>query len=139
MNNPVLLYFAVGFSWAAAPLMLRASTLSPTMMGILVTVGGFIVALPFVFSQNYTHVGFSPLALGLAGGIVNGIGVFAFYRLVSGAQEGLWSMSTVLPASIILMLIGIALGARIFFNETISTEKMIGLALACGAVWFLSK
>ncbi|MBI2454188.1 MAG: hypothetical protein HYV54_01270 [Parcubacteria group bacterium] len=137
MNSATLLCLVVGFFWASAPLLGRLSSVNAMMMTVLIASGSLAVTLPVAFSQNYAMAGSKALIFGLAGGIANGIGLLAFYRLVAGSNEGLWEISKVLPISLVLVPIGIAIGAKFFFNEAITTEKLIGLTLACGAIWFL--
>ena len=107
------------------------------MMTVLITSGSLLATLPIAFSQNYAAAGSRALMFGLVGGIANGIGLLAFYRLVAGSNEGLWEISRVLPISFVLVPIGTAIGARLFFNEAITADKVIGLVLAGGAIWFL--
>lgn len=137
MNSAALLCFVVGIFWAAAPLLGRLSSVNAMMMSVLIASGTLLATIPVAFSQNYTAVGSKALIFGLVGGIANGIGLLAFSRLVAGSNEGLWEISRILPISLLLVPIGIAIGAKLFFNEAITTEKIIGLILACGAIWFL--
>lgn len=137
MNNATLLCVVVGIFWAAAPLLGRISSVNAMMMTVLIASGTLVATFPVAFSQNYAAVGSKALMLGLLAGIVNGIGLLAFYRLVAGSNEGLWEISRVVPISLALVPVGIAIGSRLFFSEALTTEKIIGLVLACGAVWFL--
>lgn len=137
MNNAIFLCAIVGLAWSSAPLLGRLSSVNAMMMTILIAFGTLVTTLPVAFSQNYAAAGSKSLSIGLIAGIVNGIGLIAFYRLVAGSNQGLWEASKVLPIATILMLIGITLGSRIFFGEPITTQKLIGITLACGAIWFL--
>ena len=137
MNNAVLLCLVTGFFLTCAPILGRFSSVNAMMMTVLIASGTLIATLPVAFSQNYAEAGSRALMFGLAGGIANGIGLLAFYRLVAGANEGLWEISRVLPISLILIPVGIVIGSKLFFNEAITADKIIGLILACGAIWFL--
>ena len=137
MNSATLLCLVVGLFWASAPLLGRLSSVNAMMMTVLIASGTLVATLPVAFSQNYAAAGSRALMFGILGGIVNGIGLLAFYRLVAGSNEGLWEISRVLPISFVLVPIGLTIGARVFFNEAITIDKLIGLALACGAIWFL--
>jgi len=139
MNNPTLLCGVVALCWALAPMLGRMSSVNAMMLAVLVAAGSLIAALPVAFSQNYAAVGSRAIILGLVTGIVNGIGLIAFYRLVAGSSEGLWEASRVLPIAYVLVPVGIAILARLFFGEVVTTNKVIGLALAGGAIWFLNK
>lgn len=137
MNNAVLLCLVVGFFWAASPILSRFSGVNAGMMAVLVTIGTFAIAFPLVFRQDWTQAGSKALMFALLGGIANGIGLLAYYRLVAGANENLWEISRVLPITLVIVPVGIVIGSRIFFNEAITTEKIIGLVLASCAIWFL--
>lgn len=136
-KTATLLCLVVGLSWAGAPLLGRLSSVNAMMMAVLIASGSLAVMLPVAFSQNYASAGSRALLFGIAADIINSIGLLAFYRLVAGSNEGLWEISKVLSISFILVPIGITIGAKFFFGETITNEKMIGLAFACGAIWLL--
>lgn len=137
MNNAILLCLVAGVLFGAAPLLGRLSSANAMVMVVLIASGTFVATLPIAFSQNYAAAGSRTLIFGLLAGILNGIGLIAFYRLVAGSNEGLWEISKVLPISLVLVPIVIAIGARILFGETFTITKIIGLTLACGAIWFL--
>jgi hypothetical protein len=139
MNNSYLLTTLIGLTWAAAPLIGRVAQVNAMMMAALIALGTFLAAIPMVVNQNYTSSDWRSICLVLFAGVLNGIGLTAFYRLVAGANEGLWEMSKVLPIAFVLVPIGIMVGSRIFYGEYITTDKMIGIVLACGAIWFLNK
>ncbi|MBI2263212.1 hypothetical protein HYU72_01040 [Candidatus Berkelbacteria bacterium] len=137
MKNAMLLCFVTGFFLGVAPLLGRLSSVNAMMMAVLIAGGTLTAMLPVAFSQNYAAAGLRSLMFALSGGIANGVGLLFFYRLVAGSNEGLWEISRVLPISLVLMVMSIAIGARIFFGEAFTNEKVIGLILACGAIWFL--
>ena len=137
MNNAMILCVLVGLFWGIAPLVGRLSSANAMMMSVLVAVGTLLATLPVAFSQNYAAIGFKSLVLALIAGIANGIGLLIFYRLVAGSNEGLWEISKVLAISSVIMPIIIVIGARICYSEAITIEKIIGLVLACAAIWFL--
>lgn len=139
MNNPYTLTALIGLTWAAAPLIGRVAQLNAMMMAALIALGTFLAAIPIVINQNYASADWRSICLVLFAGILNGIGLTAFYRLVAGANEGLWDMSKVATIAYVLVPIAIMAGTRIFYGEFLTTDKMIGVVLACGAIWFLSK
>jgi predicted RND superfamily exporter protein len=108
------------------------------MMTILIVLGSLIPVLPLLRNQNFAATSGNALLLGLLAGIINGVGLLAWYRLVAGSNEGLWELSRVLPIGIVLLAVVIVIGGRIFFNEPLTTDKLTGLALACAAIWLLS-
>jgi len=138
MNNVILLCVTAGFFFGVAPLVGRLSSVNAMLMALLIAAGTFAVTLPVAFTQNLAAADWKALTFGLVGGVINGIGIIAFYRLVAGANEGLWEMSKVLPVALVLIPIVTTIGAIIFFGEALSVHKIIGIVLACGAIWFLS-
>ena len=137
MNSSALLCVVTGILWAAAPLIGRFSAVSAMMMAALVAFGSFLAILPLAFSQNYLAASPKALILGLTAGIINGLGLLIFYRLIAGSNEGSWEMSRVVPATFVLVPIFTAFGAMIFFRETVTAERIIGIGLAAVAIWFL--
>ncbi len=137
MNKAIFLCALVGVFFGTAPLLGRLSSVSAMMMAVLVAAGSLVATSPFAFSQDYAAAGPKGIILGLLAGILNGIGLIAFYQLVAGANKGLWEISKVLPIALALVPIVIAIGAAIFFGEKFTASKIIGVALAGGAIWFL--
>ncbi len=137
MNNAMILCVLVGLLWGAAPLIGRLSSASAMTMSVLVAVGTLVATLPVAFSQNYAAVGLKAIVLALVAGIANGVGLLFFYRLVAGANEGLWEMSKTLAITSVIMPVVLVIGARLFYSEAITVDKIIGLVLACAAIWFL--
>ncbi len=134
-NSAPFLCLMAGIFLAAAPIMGRIAGVNPTMLAILIATGTSLAFTPIGLFQNYL-IGWIPITLGVLAGVVNGVGLWAFYQLVGGAQKGLWSMST-LPITFMIMTIGITLLSQIVFKDTITLQKGVGIALACAAIWFL--
>ena len=137
MNNAIVLCLTVMVTWGLAPQFGRLSGVNAMMMTVLISLGTLATTLPVAFSQNYAAAGSKALSLAFVGGILNGIGLLAFYALVAGSNKGFWELSRVLPIAMVLVPIGITVAARFFFNEPITLQKCIGLTFACFAVWFL--
>jgi drug/metabolite transporter (DMT)-like permease len=135
--EPLTYSIAVGLFWGASTLIARYSAVGSYMMAILISVGGMIAMLPLLPSQNFAAAGTRALAIGLGAGIVNGLGLLAFYKLVGGANEGLWELSRVIPIAMVLVPIVVTIGARFMFDEPFTPTKLIGIGLACAAIWFL--
>jgi hypothetical protein len=128
---------AVGIFWGASTLIARYSAVSAYMMAILISVGGTLAILPLVPGQNFAAAGVRAVAIGLGAGIINGLGLLAFYKLVGGANEGLWELSRVVPIAMVLVPIVVTVGARFMFDEPFTPTKIVGIVLACVAIWFL--
>ena len=127
----------VGLFWGASTLIARYSGAGPYMMAILISFGGLITMLPLLPSQDFAATGNKAIAIGIAAGIINGLGLLAFYKLVGGANEGLWELSRVIPIAMVLVPIVVTIGARVVFEEPFTPTKLVGIALACAAIWFL--
>jgi uncharacterized membrane protein len=106
-------------------------------LAVIVTFGQLIVSVPVALGQNWATATPRAIMFGLLAGLLNGLGVFAFYRLVAGWSEGLWDLSRVAPIVFVLVSVFTVFGARAFYGETVTTDKMIGLGFACLAIWFL--
>jgi len=139
MNNQWILCLIAGIFFGMAPLVGRLSSVNAMMMAVLVAVGTLAATIPVAFSQNYATVGWLYLCWGLLGGLINGIGLLAYYKLVAGANSGLWNVSTVLPITAVIMPVVIVIGGCIIFKEPMTTNRIIGLVLAGLAIFFLNK
>jgi uncharacterized membrane protein len=137
MNNVWLLCLLAGVFWAAAPLVGRLSSVNAMTLAVIVTLGQLIVSFPVALGQNWAAASSRAIAFGLLAGLLNGLGVFAFYRLIAGWSEGLWDLSRVGPIVFVLVSVFTVFGARAFYGETITTDKITGLSFACLAIWFL--
>ena len=125
--------------WAAAPLIGRLSNTSAMVMAVMINVGSLVAVLPIAFTQKYSEVGPKGLVIALVAGIINGIGVIAFSHLVHGSAQGHWEASKIIPIVFVLVPVGVVFGARLAFAEAITVQKVLGIVLACVAIWLLSK
>ncbi len=124
-------------TWAIAPLMGRAMSAPPMILATLIATGTMVALLPVAFTQDFSVVSWKDWIIGLAAGVFNGIGVLAFYSLIAGSISKGWEISNVLPIVYVLVPIILMVGARVFFGEEITRDKVIGITLACSAIWFL--
>lgn len=108
-------------------------------MAMSIIVGGIIIVIPLTYVQFNNVLSSSPkaLSLGLTAGVINAVGVIAWYKLVAGSNEGLWELSSVLPIAIVLLAVMLVLGGKVFFEESLTLSRLFGLILATGAIWFL--
>lgn len=137
MNNVWVVCLLAGIFWAAAPLVGRLSNINAILLGVVVVSGQLIVTIPIAFSQSWASASPRAIMFGLLAGLLNGLGVFAFYRLVAGWSEGLWNISQVAPIVFVLVSVFTVFGARAFYGEVITMDRIIGLGFACAAIWFL--
>ena len=139
MANQYIFCIIVASCWAGAAFLGRASQLNAWIIAILLITGGIITIIPLVYFHfdNLLSITNKGLSLGLAGGVVNTLGVIAWYKLISGGNEGLWNLSSTLPIAVVLLAVSLVIGGRLFFGDVITNERLLGLTMACGAIWFL--
>jgi len=137
VDSATLLCLVSAVFWAAAPLIGRYSAVNPWMMATLVAGGSFLVVLPIIFLHNFALTDPRGIAIGLIAGVVNGIGLLAFYRLIAGSGQGLWDISRIVPLVFVMVPIFTSIGAFLLFKEDVTPQRIIGLVLAAGAIWFL--
>jgi uncharacterized membrane protein len=75
----------------------------------------------------------------IVAGIVNGIGLVLFYRLIEQAQNGSAEMSRMIPIVLAMMPLIISIGAVMFFKESFTFEKISGTVLVLAGVYVLNK
>ncbi len=99
--------------------------------------GTALVAVPLALTQSYHELNFRVAGFGLAGGVLNGIGLAALYVLFALAPVQKWELSKIVPITYILTIVLITLAGRIFFAEQITTVKAIGMALTLVGLIFI--
>ena len=135
---PALFYcIATGIFWGVATLVARYLSVGPWMLAILISTGQLLALLPLVPSQSFAAAGTKAIGIGIAAGMINGLGLLAFYQLVAGASEGRCELSSVTPIAMVLVPIVITIGSRLMFDEPFTFNKIAGIALACVAIWLL--
>ena len=102
---------------------------------LALTLGG----LPFAILISVTKGSILPpaniiIALFIAGS-ANCVGLFAYGRLIGGE----WDISRVAPVALMLAPLVIASGSAVFLHETFPSNKIIGIAFAIPAIFFLSR
>ena len=128
---------ATGIFWGVATLVARYLSVGLWMMAILISAGQFLAMVPLLPSQSFAAAGTKTVGIGIAAGLINGLGLLAYYQLVAGANDGLWELSRVAPIAMMLVPIVITIGARFMFDEPFTANKIAGIALACVAIWLL--
>ena len=137
MNNPLIFCFTVAICWAGSSFLGRASELNPWMIACFIIIAGLIPIFPIACQQSFSLISTKAWVYGISAGVINTIGLIAWYYLVSGANNGLWNLSSVLSISIVLLTIFLAIGNKVLFNDLLTIKHMLGLVLACLAIWLL--
>jgi drug/metabolite transporter (DMT)-like permease len=136
--NQFALVCGAALCWGAAPLIGRVSGIGGLPMAIGVSIGTLLATLPLLLRPGTATVLWSKGgAIATTSGVVNGIGLVAFYLLVAGAMDGKWEISRSLPMVYAAVPIVLAIGAVMFFGESMTTAKWGGLALMAAGFWLL--
>lgn len=139
MDNASLLIAIIVLSWSGAPLIMQQANVNAMMMGSLLALGSLLAVSPVAVFQPYVAAGVRSVAIGLAAGVVNGLGVLAFYKLLGGVMAGQWEASKVFPAAFALIPLALAIGSRVFYGEPFTTGKIAGTVLVCAGIWVLNR
>lgn len=134
MNETLLLALIAGFLFAEWPLVMRYSQLSGPWVIIMVAAGTIVVGfIAHIFTPNLPAS--KCLFYGCLAGIVNGLGMVAFGRLISNKATDL---SIAIPLMVVFMAVFGALSAIFFYGEPLTIKKGTGLAIAAVAAFLLS-
>jgi hypothetical protein len=93
----------------------------------------------FLNSWSSDRSSLSPggVSIAILAGIINGVGLIAYYAIVSGAIEHRWPASNLLTISLILTVTGIMFVGCAFWGETLTLKKLFGVTFALFAIWLL--
>jgi len=120
--------------FAAWPLIGRATGASGAWVTVVVMLVTPIVAGVPQYKQLSELPSWQGIGILILAGACNGIGMVAYGKIVTDRQ---FEMSGLAPASLVGMVVLIMLGGVLFFHEPITARKILGLVLACIAVWLL--
>ena len=137
MNNPWLFTIITALGFGGWPLVARYAGLPPITTSLVVSGSTFLFVLAAALSPMF-KLDSAPsglLMLGLLAGAINGIGFIAYTFLVSNQQ---WA-SVYIPITLTLMIAIIALGGVIFFQDSVSLNKVLGWTFAAIGIWLLTK
>jgi drug/metabolite transporter (DMT)-like permease len=116
----------VAVFWGGYPLVARLTSYGGAAGSLLLALVALIpvgaAALLSAAVAPPTRAQLWPLAIA---GLMQGIGLLAFVRLATGKLEA----SVAIPISDVAMLIVTTVGAILFFQESITTQKLAGLGL----------
>jgi len=133
MTNAALFYsFILALTFGVCPLVARSSGLTPGWTSAFLALGTLpIVACGFWYG-GAVPVGRS-LIIGILAGLINGIGLLAYGKLTSGQFE----ISRYMPIALAVAPAIIAIGGWLFFHESLTLNKIIGVVAVVVAVWLL--
>ncbi len=142
-NNLTAILCAVFFGSAA--LIARAAPMPYPIMALLIGSGTAFATLMWyaLVGGNYNEIAVTisqPKGLlMIVAGIINGIGLVLFYRLIEQAQNGSAEMSRMIPIVLVMMPTIISIGGVMFFKESITLGKIIGTVLVLIGIYVLNK
>jgi drug/metabolite transporter (DMT)-like permease len=115
----------VAVFWGGYPLVARLSSFGGPWGSLLL---GSVAILP-IAGTALAAGGWERPARGdlwplLVAGLMQGVGLMAFVRVATGKLEA----SVAIPVSDVAMLIVTTVGAILFFQETLTAQKLAGLA-----------
>lgn len=135
MPVPYLLIISI-ITWGIGSIFTKvANNHMHPMMVTVITVSTYLLTLPFIFIffKFEKTINTPGIIASLAGGILNGIGVIAYYNALKIGNAGAVTLITSLYPALTLLLSCLLLG------ETLSINKIFGLLLACISFYFLNK
>jgi uncharacterized membrane protein len=126
------------FFFAAWPLIMRASGLDPISAGFVLNLTGAVFFLPLFLAnrQATSSVVLIGLLIGVASGLANGFGHFDWQKVVAVGKIDLGRATAVMLVTCIAIT---TIGARVFYGEPISGQKILGIGLAISAIVVLTR
>ncbi|MCI0532659.1 hypothetical protein L0Y49_00385 [bacterium] len=136
--HPIIMSVAAAIGFGLWPILARLTGASPALIAFWVSAGILIPA--FAYIRLTTSVPFHDMAnmtnFALIGvGILNGIS-FVFYSDIIQRRD--LDISLYIPLISVSACVVAVIGAY-FLGERFTQDRITGLCLATGAIWFLSK
>ncbi len=130
MTLEIVCIALVAICWGGYPLVARSSGYGGALGALILTFAGLVPIVLSVFWEGGARPSTSALAkLGIAGFLM-GTGLVAFNRLANSPLEASISIPIVDTA----MLIVTTLGAIYFFQEAVTAQKVVGIALLVAGI-----
>lgn len=137
MTSQAFLYsFLTGLFFGVWPLISRVANLSTIWTSLTVTIGTAIVVCIGV-SQELHLPPIRSISLGVVAGIVAGMGLLAYGKLISNSN--VWNMSITIPISLVITPMVLIFGSWLFFGDQITLTKGIGGLLGILAIYLMCK
>lgn len=136
-SNPLTYCALAGIAFGIYPAVARYSGLPSTWLGVLVTLGTLIVVSVWT-GLNSGSTTFTPRTIGvcLLAGLINGIGMVAFTKLLGWQGSGA-DISKVVPLASVIMVFMVLIVGIAVFREPLTAKKLLGVAMAAGAIMLL--
>lgn len=136
MSTQYLIILSI-LGWGVGSLFYKIANdnMHPVMVSILVTVFYIILApLEYVVFKPSTNMNATGVSFALMGAALMGIGSLTyFFALQRGGEVGgTTALTSVYPALTMLLSV-------LFLKEELTVKKVIGVAMAFGAVYILSR
>ncbi|MFZ2151322.1 MAG: EamA family transporter [Candidatus Absconditicoccaceae bacterium] len=123
--------------FASWPILLK-KTGSPSMEVSTIIVM-IITVLPMVFQtlwkNNFSNLPFKFIGLAILVGLVNGVGMVFYAKLIDTPKPGLY----VSIIAGLMPVFGLIMGYIIMGQPTIKFNHMIGMLAVCAGIWLLMK
>lgn len=124
-QNPFFLSLVAALGFGGWPLIARAVGIPPFGIAVILSIGT-VAAVTAVGPMMFTWSAVSRkmIYVGLIAGVINGISFLAYSKLIANTE---WDISVYIPLVITLMLLIPVIGGPIFFGESISLNKALGV------------
>jgi drug/metabolite transporter (DMT)-like permease len=124
----------VGIFWGGYPLVARLSSFGGPFASLLLALLSCIpISAIVAWTGDWTGPTRAQLWPVAIAGVMQGVGLVAFLRLATGKLEA----SVAIPISDVGMLIVTTVGAMVFFQESVTGLKLLGLAFLFTGIWLL--
>ena len=137
MDKIPALWFAVfaGLCFGGWPLIMKLSGLNPIVAATVLAVASLAVFLPFLKGNvNIAELTATGVVIALIAGVINGLGSIAIQRVLASPVE----VTTGILVIIITQVVVTAIGGRLFYHETFTVNKAVGLLAAVAAIKLLT-
>lgn len=134
-NGPFLYAALAALCFGGWPLIARAGGAASVWLTLCVTCGGLAVAWTNLAFHDDQAPSSRAVMYALAGGLVNGLGLVFFGKVAIWKGE---DVSRLLPLVFVMMTLVTVAASVVFLHEPITSKKIVGVVLACAAMWFLN-
>ena len=137
MKSSLFLAGIAGFLWGVWPAVTRFSPLSPGWLLVMLGGASLVVGGGLVFGdKSVVAPSAGAVLLGALAGFMNAGGTIAYGKLLTTPEE---DISKFVPVVIMILVVVAILSGRLLHGEAITMNKIIGIALAMGAIYLINK